>query len=224
VVSCKRSPRSRVFRFSVSVSFAFMVATIAGCSVDREAVSGGAIKNNKCRAGDNTPCSCASGGQGFRVCENGTYGPCSGCSYDSTAGVGGQAGDGLTGGQGGYAGTEGAGGSSGPGGAGEIDSGSTGGVSGAAGGAAVGGEGGLGGVVGDSGVPPGTTDTCPPPFICQTNPLLMGIFFCAETPGAYGAIPPLCSTDADCDMFGLPDATCVNSGMGVAACLLLCTP
>lgn len=141
------------------------------------------------------------------ICEDGAYGACTGCSSAPTAGTGGASGEGGGGGGGG-AGGAGIGGT-----AGENNE--------TAGTGAVGGAGDGGGGAGGT---PATSGSCPPPYLCQTSPYLPGIFFCSEPAGALGPLPVFCTTNADCDAAGLPGVACLDTGMGVAACLALCTP
>jgi hypothetical protein len=57
---------------------------------------------------------------------------------------------------------------------------------------------------------------CPVGFSCTEQ---MGYRFCADSTQA----PPLCSTALDCSAAGLPDAACLDPGLGgVTLCVQLC--
>lgn len=58
---------------------------------------------------------------------------------------------------------------------------------------------------------------CPAPFSCVEQ---MGAAFCAGS----GGIPPLCQSSAECAVAGMPDAECLDPGVGVTVCLQFCEP
>lgn len=61
---------------------------------------------------------------------------------------------------------------------------------------------------------------CPSPYTCQD---LMGFPVCKN---GSEALPPACTTNADCAAAGLPDVPCVDLssavGFPIVACLKLC--
>jgi hypothetical protein len=203
-----------------------MIAVVAlGCTLSREAIEGEARDEESCVAGEQKVCPCPFGDDGIAVCDDGAYGPCTGCLSSPAGGTGARAGAGGTGDQGGYAGASGSSGNGEAGAAGPDGTGGEGGVTAGTGGS--GGNGAVGGAGDGGGGSGGTTPSsgsCPPPYLCQSSPLLAGIFYCSDPAGLLGPTPPFCATNADCDAAGLPGVACTDAGLGLAVCLLLCVP
>lgn len=236
--SSKRSrileiPRWNLMRKRISLvtnvcfSFASLAMSIAlGCD------AGSDVENN-CSSGSVFACSCANGQPGTRQCFGGTVTDCQ-CGTSSGAG-GSMTTTGASTGAGSVANSGSAGATS------SVTNTATAGRVTTAGGrkAATGGKKatGAGGATSKAKAGAGgasttkASDKCPSPLTCVESSAMNTFFlyakFCSdlsEVTSATDAVPPLCTSDEDCDAVGLPDVYCQNLAGMMKACVLFCSP